>query len=163
MKHISEGTVSYLVGCHQFFLHPLFVFIAWVREYRQFPAFWELCCIFLHDIGHIGKEYLTDLKEKAKHWYWGAAMAQRLFGIKGFLMVAGHDGSSGFPRSKLFIPDKRSWLEAPNWFLWNNRIWENFGTEASKPDNWKRIVRENARNGYPKDSHELYLENREGK
>jgi len=157
---MSEGTISYLIGCHHFLIHPLCVLVAWVKEYRSWPSWWELCCIFLHDIGHIGKQYLTDPQEKADHWKMGARIAGKLFGRKGFLLVAGHTTQSGYPRSRLFIPDKRSWIEAPDWWLWSNHFFEDFGSDASKPHNWKRIVGENLRNGCPKGSHALYLEHR---
>ena len=157
---LSEGTISYLIGCHQFFLHPLWVLVAWIKEYRSLPKFWELCCIFLHDIGHIGKDYLSDSKQKAEHWILGAKIARLLFGEKGFLLIAGHVTKSPYPRSKLYLPDKRSWLEAPDWWLLSNSLIEDFETNASLPKNWKRLVRENIENGCPKGSHELYLENK---
>ena len=157
---MSEGTISYLIGCHHFFLHPLWVLVAWIKEYRSFPKPWELACIFLHDIGHIGKEYLTDPKQKAEHWKLGAIIAGKLFGEKGFLMVAGHSKGSGFPRSKLFVPDKKSWIVAPAWWLRSNSWFEDFGSTFSHPGKWKALCIENANAGFPKGSHEMYLEHK---
>jgi len=159
---MTEGTISYLIGCHSFLIHPLCVLVAWHKEYRRWPKFWELVCIFLHDIGHIGKQYLSDPKQKAGHWILGARIAGKLFGLKGFLMVAGHSKGTGYPRSALYVPDKRSWLEAPYWWLWLNYRAERFGPGITDPKEWKRVVAENARNGYAKGSHQLYLENKIG-
>lgn len=159
---MTEGTKSYLIGCHQFFLHPLWVLIAWVKIYRRWPKFWELCCIFLHDIGHIGKNYLSDPKQKEEHWILGAELAQKFFGDKGFYMIAGHVTHSGFPRSTLYLPDKQSWIEAPIWWLTTNRWFENFGAWHSRnPHEFKKIIAENIANGCPKGSHEIYLELRD--
>jgi len=157
---MTEGTKSYLIGCHQFLLHPIWVLMAWRLEYKSWPGWWEVVCIFLHDIGHIGKQYLSDPKQKAEHWKLGAKIADRLFGGKGFLMIAGHNTHSGYPRSRLYIPDKRSWIVAPMWWLYTNYWIEDFRTEAAWPRKWKKIIAENIRNNYPKSSHELYLENR---
>ena len=143
-------------------MHPLFVLIAWHKEYRSWPQFWELICIFLHDIGHIGKQYLSDPEQKAAHWRLGAKIALRLFGFKGYALIAGHAKHPTIPRSKLSIPDKKSWIVAPIWWLTLNCKIENFRTEAAWPKKWKEIVAENLKNGCPKDSHELYLENRKG-
>ena len=157
---MTEGTKSYLFGCHHFFIHPLLVFIAWRKEYRSWPKFWELGCIFLHDIGHLGKQYLSDPDQKAEHWRLGAKIALRLFGFKGYALVAGHAKHPTIPSSKMFIPEKRSWLEAPDWWLWLNYWAEDFKSDAAKPKVWKKMVAENLQAGCPKDSHEMYLENR---
>jgi len=160
---MTEGTKSYLFGCHQFFIHPLLVLIAWYKEYKSFPKFWELVCVFLHDIGHIGKDYLSDYEQKQKHWMLGADIAYKLFGLKGFYLVAGHTVQNNHPRSKLFVPDKKSWLIAPDWWLnWTN-IAEDFKSDSSGAKRWKALVAENVKNGYPKGGHEIYLENRREK
>ena len=143
---MREGTKSYLFGCHSFFFHPLFVLIAWIKVHRSLPAPWELVCIFLHDIGHIGTDYLTSYREKKTHWRLGAFYAYRLFGRKGFRLCAGHTKSSGFPRSKLFLPDKMSWIVAPNWWLEINRIVEP-QLRAATVAEFKAKVRENIDGG----------------
>ena len=156
---MTEGTKSLLFGCHQFFMHPFFVLIAWVKEYRSWPRFWELVCIVLHDVGHIGKQYLSDPSAKAEHWKLGAQICGRLFGQRGFEMVAGHVGKSGFTRSKLFIPDKRSWLETWDWWMWATYYVE-FSPSPVTPPVFKRLVAENLEKDCPKDSHDIYLETR---
>jgi hypothetical protein len=157
---MTEGTISYLIGCHNFFIHPILVIIAWYKEYKKFPEFWEVVCIFLHDIGHIGKDYLSDPQQKKEHWKLGAIIAGKLFGSKGFMFVAGHTKGSGFPLSSLFMPDKKSWLHAPNWWLWSNHIFENFNSSASIPSTWKKLVAENAKHGFKDGLHKVYLDNR---
>lgn len=157
---MSEGTISYLIGCHNFFIHPLFVLIAWYREYGKLPAFWEIVCIFLHDVGHIGKQYLSDPAQKAEHWVLGARIAGLLFGQKGYRMVAGHSKRSGYPQSKMFIPDKKSWLYAPDWWIRSNRVFENFNSVISAPRIWKQVVLENSKHGFKNGLHAVYLEHR---
>jgi len=167
---LSEGTKSYLFGCHQFLLHPLWVLIAWRLEYKSWPKWWELVCIFLHDIGICGREYLSNKKAKKGHWYLGARESSWLFnsglfsfmhlGLKPYLFIAGHSPSeSGHPESKLYRADKRSWLVAPIWWLWWNYKIEKYKSWSSSPREWQRLVRQmlNERNG--KSCHELYLEN----
>ena len=158
---MTEGTKSYFLGCHNFLIHPTLVLIAWYKIYKKWPKFWQIVCIFLHDVGHIGKEYLSDPKQKQQHWMLGADIAYKLFGLKGFYFIAGHTTQNNHPRSKLFLPDKYSWIIAPNFWLYWNYFIENFDSEAARPKNWKRIVTQNIKNGCPKGCHELYLENRE--
>ena len=155
---MTQGTKSYLFGCHSFIIHPICILIAWIKEYKSFPCFWEICCIFLHDIGHIGKQYLSDPKQKIDHWILGALIARKLFGEKGFSFIAGHTNKSKYPRSKLFIPDKKSWLYSPKWWLILNDKIEDFGAGPDYPDIWIQMVRENAEAGFPKGSHDMYLE-----
>ena len=72
---MTEGTKSYLIGCHQFLLHPLFVLMAWRLEYKSWPKWWEIIGIFLHDVGVCGRQYLSDDKAKEGHWRKGSKMA----------------------------------------------------------------------------------------
>lgn len=186
---ISEGTRSYLIGCHQFFLHPLFVLLAWKLEYHSRPKWWEIICIFLHDIGICQRQYLSNDKAKVGHWEQGAKLVCRIVGtiiddsrywvwnrkkdpwempfwMQAYLLCAGHcPEESGFPESKLSRADKRSWLVAPMWWLWWN-YWvewhgKDFGTTLyDATAGWKRQVAENLRSENPTGSHELYLRNR---
>ena len=158
---MTEGTKSYLFGCHQFFVHPLLVLIAWIVEYRKFPRFWEFVCIFIHDIGHYGTNYLTNDEEKRTHWIKGARLAKLLFGWKGYHLVCGHTTKSGCVRSKLFIPDKKSWLYSPDWWLNLNYKIEDFKTEISGAKKWKKAVAEEAKKGFPIGCHEIYIRNRD--
>ncbi len=114
---ISEGTRSLLIGCHSFIIHPLMVLRAWRWWFGSWPAIWQIVCIFLHDIGLAGREYLSDPAIKKGHWRLGASWAERLFGNKGFLFCAGHTPESMGPRSDLWYADKASWLVAPIWWM----------------------------------------------
>ena len=172
---MTEGTKSYLIGCHQFLLHPLFVFMAWRLEYKSWPKWWEIVCIFLHDVGICGRQYLSDDKAKQGHWFKGAYIVGSIFGYgkynrdhtqlvftdkpvlkrETFILCAGHcPKESGYMESKLSRADKRSWLVAPMWWLWWNYWVEKFITE---PHEWKRLVAKNLKNKNPIGSHELYL------
>ncbi|KKN43601.1 hypothetical protein LCGC14_0701440 [marine sediment metagenome] len=171
---MTEGTKSYLIGCHQFFLHPLWVLMAWRLEYKSWPAWWELICILFHDIGICGRQYLSDDKAKKGHWEKGARLSAmiiwkyfkvnplRASKVWPWLFCAGHTGESGFSRSKLFRADKRSSLVAPSWWLWWNYWieWSGNGISVTKPPLWKKLVAENLKRETPIDSHELYIRNR---
>jgi len=154
---MTEGTKSYLFGCHQFFIHPLITLIAWIRLYKKPPKFWEIACIFLHDIGHIGKNYLSNYEEKKNHWCLGSVIAYKLFGQKGDNFVAGHTSQSPYPRSRLFYADKYSWVIAPEWWLRLNDKIEKFGQQRPLKT-WRKIIKENWEAGCPKGNHQIYLE-----
>jgi len=157
---MTEGTKSYLFGCHQFFMHPLMVIIAWIKLFNSFPMFWELVCIFLHDIGHIGKNYLSDYEQKKKYWELGANIADKLFGKKGYYLIALHTKQSGIGKnaqSTLLYADKYSWVIAPVWWLRLNDKVEAFGKQRSL-ETWRKMVKENWDKGCPQGNHEIYLD-----
>jgi len=65
------GTKSVLYGAHCFFIHPIFVFIAWWKLYG-FPFDLRLWIAFIvHDIGYLGKPNM-DGKEGETHVELGA-------------------------------------------------------------------------------------------
>jgi len=100
-KVISQGTKSYLFGCHQFLLHPLFVAVAWKKYHGKMPRWKELICILIHDIGVIGRQYLEPGK-KDGHWYRGARLAVILFSTTEYQLCAGHtgEGMAGYGQEK---------------------------------------------------------------
>ena len=152
-KIMSQGTISVLFGCHSF-VHSLYVLLAWKRVYKNWPKLWEVGCIILHDIGHVGTQYLDNYEEKKRHWKLGARLAGRLFGRRGFDLVAGHTPYSKVRRSKMYLADKHSWLLAPKWWLWTNLFFE---PGLAPPDEWKRIVRKHIDEDGNKPLHEHYL------
>ena len=176
---MTEGTKSYLIGCHQFFLHPLFVFMAWRLEYKSWPKWWQLIGILFHDIGICGRQYLSDDKAKKGHWELGSALSSKIvmyltprkkrltlsptpYWYRVSQLIAGHTQESNFPESLLARPDKRSWLIAPTcWLWWNYYIeWSGKGIGVTKPPIWKKLVAENLKRAKPIDSHALYIQNR---
>jgi len=170
---MTEGTKSYLIGCHQFFLHPLWVLLAWRLEYKSWPKWWEIICIFLHDIGVCGRQYLSDDKAKIGHWKLGAKRAHEIVGkferhppfhsALAFLLCAGHcPEESGCYESSLSRADKRSWLVAPMWWKWCNYWveWSGKGIGVTPPREWTELVRENLKRTRPIGNHELYMRNR---
>lgn len=122
---MKQGTRSVLFGSHSI-IHSLLVYISWVKLYCCLPSLWQAVCIVLHDVGHWGKNYSDNIEEKHQHWILGAKIAGKLFGKKGFDLIAGHDGYSSYPRSLLYKPDKYSWYIAPYWWLWLNNIIEPY-------------------------------------
>ena len=174
---MTEGTKSYLIGCHQFLLHPLWVLLAWRLEYKSWPKWWEIICISLHDIGICGRQYLSDDKAKNGHWERGAFLSWRIFarldrlqkrkdclGGQAYKLCAGHTKETqlSFHESRLFRADKRSWLVAPIWWLWCNYWveWQGRGLGVTPPPLWRELVAENLKRDNPIDSHELYMINR---
>jgi len=170
---MTEGTKSYLIGCHQFLLHPLFVLLAWRLEHKSWPKWWEVICIFLHDVGICGRQYLSDDTAKIGHWNKGAELAfyiGDLFtrntsaSLMMYYICAGHcPEESHFQKSKLWRPDKRSWLIAPMWWLWWNYWveWSGKGIGVTKPPLWRKLVAENLKQKNPIGNHQLYLKNRQ--
>jgi hypothetical protein len=170
---MTEGTKSYLIGCHQFLLHPFWILMAWRLEYRSWPKWWEIICIFLHDIGICGRQYLSDDEAKIGHYELGAKLAGHLVyylnrkdkytpGLA-VMTVLGHcPEESGWPESKLSRADKRSWLLAPMWWLWWNHWieWSGKGIGTTPPPKWKALVKENLERKRPMGNHELYIKNR---
>jgi len=162
---MTEGTKSYLIGYHQFLLHPLWVLMAWRLEYKSWPSWWELICILLHDIGICGRQYISDDNAKEGHWFLGAQLAEWIVGkfsknpllpTKAHFLCAGHaPKESSYPKSKMFIPDKRSFLVSPMWWNWLNYWTEGF--KVSNPVQWTKLIKENLKKEEPMGAHELYL------
>ena len=120
---MKQGTISVLTGCHSP-IHSLVVLIAWVKWYHALPSWWQVICIFLHDIGHWGKDYLDDYELKKQHGELGAKVSRFLFGQKGYDLVAGHNPYNGTAKSALHDPDKYSWVIAPVWWMITNTWFE---------------------------------------
>lgn len=158
---ISQGTRSVLYGIHSP-LHSISVTLAWKKHYGKWPELWELACIFLHDIGHIGTQYLDNIEEKNRHWKLGAEFAYYLFGQKGYELVAGHCSTSDTPKSRLYVPDKLSNITEPLIFS----CWKCFIEPEIRNQNegviehakkWRELVTQSINSGNIIDSHELYL------
>lgn len=159
---LKEGTISILFGCHSI-VHSFVVIKAWVTLYDRWPKPWELGCIFLHDIGHYGLDYLSDLEAKKKHWEGGANIAKRLFGQKGYDMVAGHCTYSEKKLSKLYRADKYSWYIAPVWWMYCNIYFEpllavGYKTNKESVDAFRANVKDSIESGKYTSTHEFYLE-----
>ncbi len=161
-----QGTVSVLVGCHSL-VHGYYTRKAWKALYGSSPAFWEGVCILVHDWGHWNTNYLDNLAEKEGHWRLGAKIAGRLFGQKGYALVAGHCTYSGYPQSKLYKADKLSWHLAPYWWIVLNNFTEpkiamGYGKREGAR-RFKEQVRRSIESGEYRGTHELYLERCRGK
>jgi hypothetical protein len=158
---MKEGTVSILFGIHSP-IHSYYVLRAWIKLYHSFPAWWQIVCIFIHDIGHFGKNYLSNYEEKKEHWKLGAELARKLFGNKGFLFVAGHDAHSNYPRSKLYKADKYSWYLAPTWLLYWHTIIEpkikNGTSRHEAVEYFRARIKKNIEKNEYRPTHSFYLE-----
>lgn len=158
---MKQGTVSWFIGCHSVF-HSWLVIRAWHHLYSTWPDGMELVCILVHDIGHIGKQYLDDIEQKKEHWELGARIARSLFGHKGWALVAGHCEYSGAPHSLLYFADKYSWMYEPYWWAW----WQGFVEPKlrmgySPREAYRRFqeqVHKSIEAGEFKSTHQMYLE-----
>lgn len=158
----SQGTRSVLFGCHSI-VHSIIVIIAWKKVYWKLPNWREVICILLHDIGHWGYNYLDNYEEKKIHGRLGARIALRLFGRKGYTLIAGHNTYMGFRRSRLFLPDKYSWVIAPTIWLVSNQLFEpklkrRGSTMWESARMFKKAMKSNMAEDFPKLGHEIYLE-----
>ena len=155
---LSEGTISVLFGIHAP-VHSILVLISWIKLYQKFPKLWEVCCIFLHDIGHIGLNYLSDKKQKDKHTVLGAKIARTLFGQKRYDLVIDHDYNRN---NRLYKPDKYSWYIAPRWWLYSNTIIEpkvKVGLSINESvRKWREVVKRSIESGEFKNSHDMFLD-----
>lgn len=159
---ISQGTISVFFGCHSIVMHSLLVIMAWKRLYGRYPQSWQVVCIILHDIGHLGLNYLDDYEAKKTHWRLGARIATLLFGQQGFDFVAGHCEYSGVSLSALHKADKYSWSLAPSWWLYTNTLTEpKLRMGYSRRDavlHFQAQVRQNIESGAFRSTHTLFLE-----
>jgi len=164
---MKQGTTSVLLGCHSLF-HSAVVVVAWKKWHKQWPRLWEFICILVHDLGHWGKQYLDNYEEKKEHSLLGAQIARKLFGEKGYLLVAGHNEYMGLPRSTLYYPDKYSWVIAPLWWMVTNTIFEpklkrRGYTRRQSALMFKEAVTKNMETDFLEKGHEIYLRQWEGK
>ena len=158
---MKQGTISVLIGCHSP-MHSLMVLMAWRKLYGRWPAMWQIACIFLHDIGHWGKDYLDNYEEKKEHPFLGAKIARKLFGVRGYALIAGHTPYGGAEKSVLFEADKYSWVIAPTWWMMTNTIFEPKLKRrgCSRWDSavmFKQAMRENMLSGFKELGHEIYM------
>jgi hypothetical protein len=164
---MTQGTISWVFGCHSIG-HTILVIRAWKKLYQNYPSFKECICIFLHDIGHIGKQYLDDDEQKKQHWQLGASLAEKLFGNWAWWFVAGHDKNSDVQQSKLYKADKYSWYIAPVWWLyWNNvvepKLKINCKSNMDAIRKFKAAVKQSIESGEYYSTHNLYLDRKYGK
>jgi len=158
---MKQGTISVIIGCHSP-IHSIIVIIAWKELYKHLPNWWQLICIFLHDIGHWGKDYLDNYEEKKRHGELGARIAGQLFGQKGYDLIAGHNSYNGKIKSALYEPDKYSWVIAPVWWMMSNCIFEpklqrKGCTKRESALMFKEAMKENMNSGFKDIGHEIYM------
>lgn len=154
MLQLAEGTKSVLFGAHSP-IHSFYVTLAWKQLYGTWPSLQELVCIWLHDLGYIGKNYITN-KSNAGHADLGAWIAYKLFDYCGWCLVMGHSSEAQkkwcIDESKLALPDDWSWAIAPLWWMRWNKWVEGFKVE---PLVWKQAMRDKVLTGDKRSGTEL--------
>lgn len=75
---MTTGTKSILFGTHQFFIHPFFVLLGWIKFFKEIPPFKVWVAIFIHDWGYWGTEKIIS-KEGAEHSERSAWIIERWY------------------------------------------------------------------------------------
>lgn len=156
---MKRGTLSILVGVHQFLWHPFTVWRAWRYLYKKNPTWVELVAIFCHDLGYWGKPDM-DGEAGRTHPEGGANLACYIVYYLGILVYARRKNTrecamlmsesvrelclwhsthyaqlAGGHVSALYLPDKVCILFDPPWF---------YKLRARLSGEWKEYVdREN--------------------
>jgi hypothetical protein len=129
---MKTGTKSLLFGHHQFILHPILVWMAWVYLYKEFPPFRVVLAIIIHDWGYWGSEKMDD-EYGERHAERSARIMVRLDRIFDFDLYYDRNGNGwlmehlvefhsrfqakrwGCHASPLCLADKASILLMPDW------------------------------------------------
>ena len=120
---MKVGTKSILFGAHQFFIHPIFVFIAWwiLYGFPLDPRLW--IAFFVHDLGYWGKPNM-DGPEGEQHPVYGANIMYFL-GYKWYELCLFHSRflakKYNCQYSKLCVADKLAVSLEP-WWLYLPRV-----------------------------------------
>jgi len=104
---MKVGTRSLLFGVHHFLIHPIFVFLAWVKLYGT-PSWREVICIIIHDWGYFGKVNIDGI-EGETHPELGANIAQKLFGEDYAKLCLYH--SRHYAKKYGAVPSKLCWAD----------------------------------------------------
>jgi hypothetical protein len=123
---VTTGTKSILFGVHQFFWHPITVYLGWLYIYKKFPSFWLTIAIVVHDWGYWGCEKMDDEKGE-QHPVFGARLIEKLCKFSNrsdyaywFAIVKYHSrylaAKEGVPPTALCWADKASLKFDPVWF-----------------------------------------------
>jgi hypothetical protein len=120
---MKVGTKSLLFGGHQFIIHPLFVYMAWVKLYKKLPNLGETICIIIHDWGYWGSPnmdgargefhpnipsgWLIRLNKGMPNYYSNLILCHSRFMARKYAM----------PVSKLCLPDKYGVALTPIWLI----------------------------------------------
>ncbi len=112
------GTKSLLFGAHQFFLHPLFLALAWWKLYGAplDPRLWVTFVV--HDWGYFGCKAMDD-DEGQRHPELGGRIMTRLFGREWGNFTRLHSrhyaAIEGCAPSPLCAADKLVLIVTPRW------------------------------------------------
>lgn len=124
---LPVGPRSVLFGAHCWFLHPIFVAVAWRRLYGTplDPRLW--LSFFLHDLGYLAF-WCRDMdgEQGERHVLFGAAIMRKLFGPEWGDLCLYHSRfwakKHGRNYSRLCVADKLATALEPAW-LYIPRVW----------------------------------------
>lgn len=117
-RRLPIGSRSVLFGAHQFFIHPIFVFLGWWKLYG-FPRDPRLWVAFVvHDLGYWGRGDMDGAEGEA-HVEWGAGLMERWFGREWADLCRYHSrywaNQHGVKPSRLCFADKMALVVTPVW------------------------------------------------
>jgi hypothetical protein len=139
---LKVGVKSVLFGAHCFFIHPLFVALAWWKLYGfpWDPRLWV--AFFVHDLGHFFYASPNmDGPEGERHVVWGATFMRRWFGVEWGLFCLYHSRfyakQNGAQPSCLCMADKLACALEPGWLylprvIASGEIWEYMALAGGK-------------------------------
>jgi hypothetical protein len=114
---ITVGTKSVLFGVHQFIIHPVTVWIAYIKLYGWTWDARIFLAIFVHDLGYFGKPNM-DGAEGESHPEFGAKVMS-VFGKCWSDFVLCHSRfyckRLGLTISRLCVADKWATVITPDW------------------------------------------------
>ena len=121
---MKKGTLSLLIGVHQFIIHPVTVWIAWYKLYGL-PGWRETICIIMHDWGYWGKRNMDDSAGET-HPELAAKIAGFLFGEKYRNLCLYH--SRHYARKYNVEPSPLCWADKlsityERWYTYLPRAW----------------------------------------
>lgn len=158
---MTQGTKSILIGSHSV-IHSILVIKAWRIVYNKWPSLKIILCIFLHDIGYYGMNYITN-KSNIGHAELGARIAKKIFGKEYYELIIGHSASSRnkykIYDTRLEAPDDYSWLIAPKWWISFSNLIERHHVPM---EIWIEAVRKNYYSNNKLSGTELYHSLRKG-
>lgn len=127
---MKAGSKTLLFGTHNFIIHPIFVFTAWLIRYRSLPNLAEFIAICFHDVGLWGLPNL-DGEEGEQHpaiigdWFFSLSFKFKKYSYFSELfqkvanIILGHSRFFAMQRqvnlSKLFQADKLAVGLYPSW------------------------------------------------
>lgn len=106
---MKVGRKSLLFGVHNIIWHPITVYVAWVKLYKEYPTWREAFCILIHDWGY-WKCNDMDGKDGQEHPYAAACILRRLGWEDKYIKLCMFH-SRTFANNHMAKPSKLCWAD----------------------------------------------------